>query len=359
MTGPRVGHSVLFDAAWWDGGPPSGQRVLRDLVREWARSFPEDRLGLACAVEPEGMPAGVEFVPILPNQHMMGILIGLPLKARNGWDALVTQNFTSPYGCRRRAVFIHDVIFQSSPHFFTFRERVYLSLIPFLARRASVIVTSSRSEAARIARVNRHLAQRVVSVGLALPSDFEQCQPVRPREFVPREFFLTVGRLNRRKNVGQVIEGLLQGGLLSEGRPLIVVGAVDGARDVNLDKLQERAVADGLVILAGHVSDENLKWYYENCTAFIFGSLDEGFGLPVLEARACGAPIVMSRIPAFMELSRAEDGLFESGDMSGLAAAVSAAARLPRPRPVGVLPTWVDVVSKLRPHVLGLAERAE
>ena len=122
---------------------------------------------------------------------------------------MIAQNFTPVTG--RSAVFIHDVLFQTNPEWFTPLERIYLAAIPHLARRACCVLTSSRSEAERISRSNPGLAP-VQPVGLGVKRSLTDVRPTLPDAAGDGPFLLMVGRLNVRKNLATALRAALLSG---------------------------------------------------------------------------------------------------------------------------------------------------
>ena len=96
------------------------------------------------------------------------------------------------------------------------------------------------------------------------------------------------------------------------------------------------------VHLTGHVPDEDLAAIYTGAHALVFPSDDEGFGLPPVEALACGTPVVATEVPAVREVLGDRARFVESGDMAGLVAAAEAATR---PAPAPPAWTWGDVAA--------------
>ena len=93
------------------------------------------------------------------------------------------------------------------------------------------------------------------------------------------------------------------------------------------------------VTLTGHVSDDHLAAIYSGARALVFPSDDEGFGLPTVEALACGTPVVASDLPVLREVLGDRATFVESGDLEALLAA-GVAARRPAPKPPAW--TWLD-----------------
>jgi len=101
-----------------------------------------------------------------------------------------------------------------------------------------------------------------------------------------------VGRPTPHKNLDRLVEAFK---LVHETYPDLVL-ALAGKTDHNYQALEEKVKTGGIpnVVFTGFISDGQLRWLYEHCTAYVFPSLSEGFGLPGLEAMAHGAPVVSS-----------------------------------------------------------------
>ena len=340
---------VLFDAYWWVAGQPSGRRVVDSLVRTWSAEFPGDELTVAvprrhlARVHELVGSAPVAVVPVRRSPHGVSVLSELGTAADA--DVVLAQNFTPLRSRALRATFIHDLMFDEHPEYFTRLERAYFAGMPWSARRADLVLTSTRAEADRIARVRPGLSGKVVPVGLSVPESFRDRRPADPGlGLEPGGFLLCVGRLNVRKNVGRLVAAVLAGGLVTAERPLVVVGEPDG-------KAAGLPPGDARVRFLGGVDDGALAWLYENCRLFVFPSLDEGFGLPVVEAALAGAPMLLSDIPAFRELAPTA-AFAEPRDELALADAIRAElAGPPSPSPEVLVPTWRQVVGRIRSAV--------
>jgi glycosyltransferase involved in cell wall biosynthesis len=133
--------------------------------------------------------------------------------------------------------------------------------------------------------------------------------------------------MDYRKNV----DGLLTAyaGLAQELRDryqLVIVGRL--GIDVPSGPFAEHVASLGLgdrVVLTGHVSDEELILLYQGASLFVFPSRYEGFGLPVVEALACGAPAVVGRNSSLVEIVDQEEALFDADDPSSIRSAIERA----------------------------------
>ncbi|MBF4605195.1 glycosyltransferase family 4 protein [Curtobacterium sp. VKM Ac-2884] len=346
---------VLFDGYWWMNGPPSGHMVLREVVGAWRQSFPADELHLvvpavdlshARAESPDLVFTGtsLRFHPLINS-----VALRHTDRRLGPFDATLAQNFAA--GTRNSGVFVHDVLFQSNPEWFTRTERIYLSLIPRFARRADIVFTSSRTEVERIKAWNPEL-QRVESTGLGVPTAItrEHASTDADPELHPGRFLLTVGRLNVRKNVGTVIDAVVRSGRVSSDFPLVVVGSPDG-RTETLSAAARTAVTDGSVRFTGAVDDARLAWLYRQCRMMLFMSLDEGYGLPPIEALASGAPVIASDRPVLHEVLGDAVTYADPRDTVAIADAVAAEFDHPWRRESSQAPgnrPWADVVAAIR-----------
>jgi glycosyltransferase involved in cell wall biosynthesis len=341
---------VLFDGYWLVDGPPSGRRVVDSFLRTWSADWPGDELLVAVpqrerdqvAALLDGLPVGLRTVRRRPH----GVSAMTEMGSLEDVDVVLAQNYTPLRSRAVRATFIHDLMFEEHPEFFTRSERVYFAGMPWSARFADLVLTSTQAEADRIARCRPRLAGKVTPVGLGVPESFAAAVATDPGlGLEPGRFLLCVGRLNARKNVNRLIDALRDASLVTDDFPLVVVGEPDGLA------IARTAPDDRRFRFVGGVSDGALRWLYEQCRLFVFPSLDEGFGLPVVEAAICGAPMVLSDIPAFRELAPGA-AFFDPYDTAAIAAAVrEELSGPPTPTPEVRVPSWSEVVGRIRAAV--------
>lgn len=306
---------VLFDAYWAIEGPPSGRHVLQSLVRSWTRAFPQDEIAICiphfasaddtALVEMFGAGVSVIRASSPARNHGAWALTSLGRKTR-GFDAVISQNFTPlSVGATKcvRMVFLHDTLFVDHPEWFTAFERLYLGVIRPSLRQADLVLTSSEAESKRISRVWPEVGEKTTAIGLGVPLSLSTAEPKRPAGFdhENHQFILSVGRLNVRKNIQKLVAAYLALDDVARRFNLVIVGAPDGRTDsTNVEALPPS------VRFTGSVSDSELRWLYEHAALFVFPSLDEGFGLPLVEAAAFGTPSIASDIEPFREIGTAE-----------------------------------------------------
>jgi glycosyltransferase involved in cell wall biosynthesis len=143
-------------------------------------------------------------------------------------------------------------------------------------------------------------------------------------------FYLYLGGIDQRKGLDTLLAALRS--LKDQGRPhrLALAGRIEGDRQypLLLENIARQGLTDAVQLL-GYVPDADLPALFSAATAFVFPSLYEGFGLPPLEAMACGAPVVAVKASAVPEVVGEAGILVESGDATSLAEALGAVQALP------------------------------
>lgn len=296
---------MLFEGYWWHKGPFANRAVQRDLILTWHKDYPDDDIFVAVRKKDSGgaplTDEGIQAVHTRAWPQAISNMVELGLLARSlNADAVLAHNYT-PFGCRA-TTFIHDVMFVEHPEWFSRKERIYFWPMLPSARAATVVLTSTQTEAQRIHRAS---GGKVVATatGLAVPRSLADAVPSRPADAPdPGSFAVVVGRLNVRKNLGAVIRGAGVSTRITPDTPLLVVGAAEySGRGMSLADDLSALVQSGAVRFLGRTSDEELAWLYANSALSISLSLDEGFGLPAIEAAHFGSPLLASDISVFRE----------------------------------------------------------
>ncbi|HEY3080517.1 MAG TPA: glycosyltransferase family 1 protein [Chloroflexota bacterium] len=258
---------------------------------------------------------------------------GLPAHARAlGVDLLHYPYFAAPLRPPAPLVVtIHDLIplvlreYRGTP-----LVRAYMSLQSVAARRARVILAdshASRHDIVRLLSVPRHRV-RVVPLGVDpefRPAPATEVAAVRARYHLPERYVLYSGGLDVRKNVERLVLAYARA-RVGHGvtEPLVITGDASrrGALHRPLPPLIERLGLGEHVRLPGLVPDAELPALYTGATLFVYPSRYEGFGLPVLQAMACGTPVACSRGGSLIEVAGEAALTFAPDDEPGLAAAL-------------------------------------
>jgi glycosyltransferase involved in cell wall biosynthesis len=326
---------IGIEARWLFRGPPSGTRVVRNLVRGLASVAPHDELHLFLDARDRSEPLPVALPDerchyVWGGNHQLANLFVVPRAAdRARLDAVVYQNFVPRRSSARHArlAFVHDVIFESHPAFFTRRERLYFSTLRYLTAGADRVCTVSNTERDRLVRLRYARADRVDVVPNSVDERFSPREglphaatdALLERLGVPDAFVLYAGRLNARKNVAALVRAIAL--VRTPNLPLVIAGAAD-ATTTDLSRIAADAGVANRVHLLGPVNDDELRALYAAATVFCFASLDEGFGLGPLEAMACGTPAIVSNLPVMVETCADAAVYVDPSDPAAIALAI-------------------------------------
>lgn len=199
--------------------------------------------------------------------------------------------------------------------------------LPLLARRAAAIITVSRSARADLIRTLNIAAEKVHVIYEAASARFRPVtdaahqEALRRKYNLPQQFLLYVGTIEPRKNLRRLVRALHRIRRYGFRQPLFLVGS-DGWRMGELHAEIERLGLEDAVRFTGYVPTEDLPGLFSMATLFVFPSLYEGFGLPPLEAMACGAPVLTSNSTSLAEIYGGGAYLVNPRDEQELAAAL-------------------------------------
>jgi glycosyltransferase involved in cell wall biosynthesis len=202
---------------------------------------------------------------------------------------------------------------------FRFKRQVYKHVVKRAARKSAAVIVPSqfvRDSVAAFAgispdkiTVTYEAAEPITEAAEALPG------------MVGKPFIMYVGRPTPHKNLERLIEAFK---LLREQHPELKL-VLAGKRDANyrrIEKIVRKQKVEG-VVFTGFVSEGQLRWLYEKCSAYVFPSLSEGFGLPGLEAMVHGAPVVSSNATCLPEIYGVAAHYFDPRDVTAMARAIN------------------------------------
>jgi glycosyltransferase involved in cell wall biosynthesis len=221
-------------------------------------------------------------------------------------------------------VTVHDVAFLSNPEVFPPRWRLlFRAGLRRAIRTADAIVTVSRSTAEELDRRTRVDPAKVHVTPLAasLPITEAPIEPVLARYRISAPYLLYNGALEPRKNLVRLVRAYRR--VVAGGAPhaLVLAGAIGYHPGPLMTELEE--AGPGRVILTGHVPDDELDALFRGASAFVYPSLSEGFGLPVLDAMARGIPCVVSDASSLPEVAGDAAVFVDPASTTGLFDALS------------------------------------
>lgn len=288
-----------------------------ELARHLAAGWPDDEIDI---ISPKPFHSSVldqhrEAQPHLVTKKVNPITgrwwsFGLPryLK-RSSPDIFHGTNFEIPLrSVCPTVVTIHDLSLLLYPQTHQ-RRRVWRARrrLPLMARRANMIITVSESVRAEIQQYLKIPLEKIAVVPSAarkqfVPIDQQEAEQVRKRLNVRDKFLLYVGTIEPRKNLTLLVRAFEESLLGKEQGMQLVLAGKKGWLVDELYKALSKSPVSRDVVFTDYLNDEELCALYSTCRLFIYPSLYEGFGLPPLEAMACGAPVIASRIPSISEV---------------------------------------------------------
>lgn len=224
---------------------------------------------------------------------------------QNGNPLLLCLCNTAPLYYKNKIVTVHDVAFEAYPQTFS-KAFLYLYrfMIPRIMKSALRVITVSQFSKGEIVKYYGIDAKSIHVVSSAVANQFHIEED---RKLKAKKYFLAVSSLNYRKNFLAVLEAFDIFDKQKKDISLFIVGDLNNSNFKTIDI--EHYKKNPRVLFLGRISDEQLVKYYSNALAFIFPSIYEGFGIPPLEAQACGCPVLASDIPPHHEVI-GESGLF-------------------------------------------------
>lgn len=284
--------------------------------------------------------AGLEKIPTrsVPfGNKPWRMMVLLAQMARVGLDRLVpgvqlfhsTEHLLMPLKGAPTVMTVHDLAFKLYPAYHRWMNRWFLnSAMPLFLQRADAIITVSESSKRDLMRVYQVPADKITVTYEAAspafrPAPAERVAAVRSALGLPERYLLTVGTIEPRKNLIRLVQALR---ILRRTDPDLALVIVGGAGWLYQDffELLEKLEEPRSVLLSGFVPDEDLPAVMTGAQALVMPSLYEGFGLPVIEAMACGTPVISSNASSLPELGGQAARYFDPHDAAEMASVVQA-----------------------------------
>jgi len=321
---------VLVDAHMLGSRETGNETYIRNLLRALAT---RDDVDVIAAV-PKGQVdvaerLGVVAAPLRRDSDIWRLTCGLNALARRHAVDLMHVTYVGPLRpvCRM-VVTVHDVSFRRFPSYFTPRARLlFATWLPWTLRRAAGVITVSEHARQEILRFYPYLGDCVGVTQEAADPQYHRLGKAEVAEALGRlgvaqPYLLAVGNLQPRKNLVRLIQAFVRAEVAAHTRLVIVGQAQWQASDV-MAAIDAAGLGDS-VKLTGYVSDDDLVALYSGAALFCYPSLYEGFGLPVLEAMACGAPVVASETTSIPEVAGDAALLVDPHQVADLARALRA-----------------------------------
>ena len=293
-------HQKLYINGRFLQQPLSGvQRFATEITAALDRVCPS-----AVTLYPELLvPQGIGNNPTLIPTSIIGRYHGqvweqleLPRHASDG--VLVNLGNTGPIVARSQIIVVHDAGVFASPEAYSWKFRLWYKFLQkaHVVRRTSFVTVSefSKQELARHLGLAEGLIRVIPEGADHMHRLTEDCGILDQHELTPGRFVLAVGNLAGHKNLSAL--GATAQMLSAQGMTLVITGGLDHG------VFRGGAALPKSATYVGRVSDGELKALYRSAACFVFPSLYEGFGLPAIEAMACGCPVIAADIPSLREV---------------------------------------------------------
>ncbi|MDZ4765531.1 MAG: glycosyltransferase family 1 protein [Chloroflexota bacterium] len=303
------------------------EAYARDLIRALIASNPGHDIALYFrdTPPPDLFPASKRLsLRVIPFRRAWTHLRFAAAIAHDRPDLTFVPAHTLPFAFPgRAAVTVHDLGYKWFPGAHPARSRLYLDLTTrYSAQRASVVFADSRATADDLMRFYGVPSAkiRVVYPGVSLPVRAVPADEIaagRAKYRLPERYCLFLGTLQPRKNIARLVAAYAQYRAAASDPAALVLA---GGRGWLFDPAW--TTGDG-IIATGYVDDADKAALYAGALAFVFPSLYEGFGFPVLEAMRCGTPVVCSHTSSLPELVGAAALLVDPLNVDALAAGIA------------------------------------
>jgi glycosyltransferase involved in cell wall biosynthesis len=277
---------VVLDADVLGRRRTGDETYVENLLVQLGALGGDDFRFAAITRRPDLVPDGVEAVELRAYSQVLRMALGMPRALRRLQPALAHFQHALPLRCPCPAVVtVHDLSFERDPAAMGRLDRaIFKHVVPRAARRARRVIAVSE-------RTKRDLVELYAIPGERIAVTPHGVDPAfGPGEEEDSGYVLYVGAIQARKNPLAAADAAAAVGL-----PFVVAGP---EREPALARELERRGAD----LRGYVEKEELARLYRGATCLVLPSRYEGFGLPVLEAMACGTPVVANPDPALREV---------------------------------------------------------
>lgn len=259
--------------------------------------------------EPSGVfPRNFKILRLNVPLFLWHPLVALHARLKKVTFYLTHSNLTALFLKRTQLIlYIPDLSGIVLAKYHTFKVFTLSQLYHFAARKASSIITISsysKNEIASHLKVDR---DKIFVTTLAAPPDFRIIENRNDlilwikKLTLPEKFILFIGSIEPRKNLIGLLNALLH--IDSKSRPMLIIAGGQGWKNSEVFKFINEHKLNSYVCILGYVSRDTLIALYNLAEVFVFPSFYEGFGLPVLEAFACGTPVIASNISSIPEVA--------------------------------------------------------
>ena len=319
MTKPLI----VLDADTLGRQRTGDERYVANLLRELP-DVADDLRFAAVTRRPDLVPDAIEPILLTARSQIYRMSVTLPRLLRRLSPTLAHFQYAVPLGYSGRSVItVHDISFEGGAALASARDRfVFRRAVRRSVRRADAVLTVSQFTRAEIVRHYAIDPARVVALPNGLDPVFAETLGANAATSSRRRpYALFVGTLHPRKDPVGALEAIA---IAQPELDLIMVGPDKGAEGHVRSAIARLGLAERVALLE-HVEQQDLIDLYRNAACLLFPSLYEGFGLPIVEAMACGTPVVASDATSIPEVAGDAAVLVAPGNTSALAGGIERA----------------------------------
>ncbi|MCE7980658.1 MAG: glycosyltransferase family 1 protein [Caldilinea sp. CFX5] len=324
---------IIIDAHMLGQQEGGNETYIAGLLQGFEEILPQPATAITALYNPRYTGtrlsrSGLSPLVLTSNNDFRRLFMEIPSICKK-WpaDLLHATYNVSPFLPCPCVITVHDVIFRLYPEYFSPRVRLLLStLLPLSMIRAKVIITDSEASKRDIIHFYPFVRNKIIIIPAAagpivnVEPNWQVAQQYRQKG----EFILAVGTVQPRKNITRLVQAyisLRQRQLIDS--KLIIVGRAQW-QGSEIQKIALNSPYHQDIIFTGYLEDASVSALYRHCSVFVYPSLYEGFGLPVLEAMACGAPVITSNRSSLPEVAGEAATLVDPYSVEQLSAAIEA-----------------------------------
>jgi len=306
---------ILLDAHMVGERETGNETYIVNLIRGLQKLETAHTFSLATA-HPRALGEQVELndrfrMVYVSASPVRRLLRDLPAQARACHADLLHVTYMGPPRCPvPMVVSIHDVAYQSHPEWFSWRDRMVLwggiRSTVYRARKIITISQHARSEIMNYLHIpDERIAVTYLAAGhqYAPSSDTSSLQQCLRKLAISTPYVLAAGNLQPRKNLARLVEAFAQARQSASLPHHLVLSGKAQWKESEVHHTIRRCKAESFVHFTGYVPDDDLRILFQGADLFVYPSLYEGFGLPILEAMACGAPVLTSNVTSMPEVA--------------------------------------------------------